>query len=102
MKTLNGIEKNLIIEKINSIKNELDELTDFTENVYKSDLNNVCIISEFTYKGYYCTFFKDKNRFIFTYEKNNYVEVCIFNSFEEMLCLIISSKTKSQNINKRR
>lgn len=102
MKTLNGIEKNLIVEKINSIKNELDELTDFTENVYKSDLNNVCIISEFTYKGYYCTFFKDKNRFIFTYEKNNYVEVCIFNSFEEMLCLIINSKVKSHNINKRR
>lgn len=35
-------------------------------------------------------------------EKNNYVEVCIFNSFEEMLCLIINSKTKSHNINKRR
>ena len=67
MKTLNGIEKVIILEKLNSIKNELDELTDFTETVYKSNLNNVLILSEFTYKGYYCTFFKDKNRFIFTY-----------------------------------
>lgn len=92
MKTLNGIEKVIILEKLNSIKNELDELTDFTETVYKSNLNNVLILSEFTYKGFYCTFFKDKNRFIFTYEKNNYVEVCIFNSFEEILCFIIENK----------
>lgn len=95
MKVLNGIEKVLIIEKINSIKNELNELTDFTENVYNSDLNNVLILSEFSYKGYYCTFFKDKNRFIFTYEKNDYVEVCIFNTFEEILCFIINSKLKN-------
>lgn len=99
MKTLNGIEKVIILEKLNSIKNELDELTDFTETVYKSNLNNVLILSEFTYKGYYCTFFKDKNRFIFTYEKNNYVEVCIFNSFEEILCFIIENKLLNKTKN---
>ncbi len=99
MKTLNGIEKVIILEKLNSIKNELDELTDFTETVYKSNLNNVLILSEFTYKSYYCTFFKDKNRFIFTYEKNNYVEVCIFNSFEEILCFIIENKLLNKTKN---
>lgn len=102
MKTLNEIEKMLIIEKINSIKNELNELTDFTENVYKTDLNNVLILSEFSYKGYYCTFFKDKNRFIFTYEKNDYVEVCIFNNFEEILCFIINSKLLNKKKNNRK
>lgn len=102
MKTLNGIEKILIIEKINSIKKELDELTDFTENVYKSDLNNVLILSEFTYKDYYCTFFKDKSRYIFTYEKNDYVEVCIFNSFEEILCFIIDSKLLNNTRNNKK
>lgn len=105
MKTLNGIEKILILEKLDSIKKELDELTNFTDIVYKSDLSNLLIISEFTYKGFYCTFFKDSKRFIFTYEKGNYVEVCIFNTFEEILCFIINSKllnkkkNRIQNIN---
>ncbi len=100
MKTLNGIEKVLILEKLESIKKEINELTDFTDIVYKSDLSNVLIISEFTYKGFYCTFFKDKNRFIFTYEKNDYVEVCIFNTFEEILCFIINSKLLSREKNR--
>lgn len=94
MKNLKGIEKSLILEKINSVKNELDKLTDFTDAVYKSNFENVLIISEFKYKGFMCTFFKDNNRFIFTYEKDDYVEVCIFNTFEEILCYIINSKLK--------
>ncbi len=95
MKNLKGIEKALILEKIDSIKSELDELTEFTDSVYKSNFDNVLIISEFTYRGFRCTFFKDTNRFVFTYEKNNYVEVCIFNTFEEILCFIINSKFKN-------
>lgn len=100
MKTLNGIEKILILEKLDSIKKELDELTNFTDIVYKSDLSNLLIISEFTYKGFYCTFFKDNKKFIFTYEKGNYVEVCIFNTFEEILCFIINSKLLNKEKNR--
>lgn len=99
MKTLSGVEKVLILEKLESIKKELNELTDFADIVYKSDLRNLIIISEFTYKGFYCTFFKDNKRFIFTYEKGTYVEVCIFNTFEEILCFIIDGKLLNRKKN---
>ena len=72
MKNKNNVEKLIILEKVN-----ID---------YSKDTKDFILISEFIYKGFLCTFFKDNNRFIFIYEKDDYAEVLIFNSFEELLC----------------
>lgn len=63
------------------------EDTDFKENP-----NKTTILSEFIYKNYKCAFFKDGTRLILTFEQNNHVEVCIFNTFEEILCFVIDNK----------
>lgn len=91
MKNKNNVEKMIILEKLNNINVDLTDLIDYSQNT-----KDFILISEFTYKGFACTFFKDNNRFIFTYEKNNYAEVLIFNSFEELLCNLIKNKLKKQ------
>ena len=66
-----------------------EDKADFEENTCKD-----VILSNFIYKDYNCVFFKDKERLILTFEKNNDVDVCIFNSLEEMLAYIVNSRLK--------
>ena len=66
------------------------------ETDFKEDPNKTIILSEFIYKNYKCAFFRDGTRLVLTFEKNNHVEVCIYNTFEEMLCLIIENRLNSQ------
>lgn len=68
-----------------------DDETDFKEQPIKN-----IILSEFIYKNYKCAFFRDNTRLILTFEKNNHVEVCIFNTFEEILCFVIDNKIDSK------
>ena len=70
-----------------------EEKTDFKEY-----LNKNIILSEFVYKNYKCAFFRDGTRLILTFEKNDYVEVCIFNTFEEILCFVIDNKLDLKKI----
>lgn len=65
---------------------------------FKEDPNKNIILSEFVYKNYKCAFFRDGTRLILTFEKNNHVEVCIFNTFEEILCFVIDNKLDLKKI----
>lgn len=66
------------------------------ETDFKEDPSKTIILSEFIYKNYKCAFFRDGTRLVLTFEKNNHVEVCIYNTFEEILCLIIENRLNSQ------
>lgn len=98
-----------ILDKLNCRSITIDELLEFdTEDLinliteeekdFKEISNKNIIISEFTYKNLKCAFFKDSTKLILTFERNNCVEVCIFNSFEEILCHIIDDRLKVQNV----
>lgn len=85
--------RDITIDDLVEIDTEyLIELITEEETDFKEDPNQNIILSEFIYKDYKCAFFRDGSRFVLTFEKNNHVEVCFFNTFEEILCFIIDNK----------
>lgn len=89
----NKIEKMIVLEKLKNINSDLTDLIDYSRND-----KDFILISEFIYKGYECAFFKDNSRFTLMYEKNNSVEVLVFNSFEEFLCRFIKLNIKNNHL----
>ena len=80
---------------------EIDELKELISEDKADFEENTCkdvILSNFIYKDYNCVFFKDKERLILTFEKNDDVDVCIFNSLEEMLAYIVNSRLKVKGV----
>ena len=76
------------------IENIIDLITE-NENDFNQISNNN-IMSEFYYKNFKCAFFRNGSRVVLTFEKNNNVDVCIFNSLEEMLCELIDIRLNSK------
>lgn len=91
--------RDITIEDLDNIEiDELIELITEDETDFKKELKKTVILSEFIYKDLKCAFFRDGSRLILTFEKNNNVEVCIFNTFEEILCFIIDNKLDLRKI----
>ena len=91
--------RDITVEDLANIDTEyLIDLITEEETDFKEDPNKDTILSEFIYKNYKCAFFRDGTRLILTFEKNNHVEVCIFNKFEEILCFVIDNKLDLKEI----
>lgn len=91
--------RDITVEDLVNIDTEyLIDLITEEETDFKEDPNKDIILSEFIYKNYKCAFFRDGTRLILTFEKNNHVEVCIFNTFEEILCFVIDNKLDLKKI----
>lgn len=90
--------RSITIDELLEIDTEaLINLITEEETDFKEISNKNIIISEFTYKNLKCAFFKDGTKLILTFERDNCVEVCIFNSFEEILCYLIDDRLKVQS-----
>ena len=91
--------RDISVDDLTQIDTEyLIELITEDNTDFKEDPNKNIILSEFVYKNYKCAFFRDGTRLILTFEKNNHVEVCIFNTFEEILCFVIDNKLDLKKI----
>ena len=89
--------RDITVEDLSKIDTEyLIYLITEDETDFKEDPNKTIILSEFIYRNYKCAFFRDGTRLVLTFEKNNHVEVCIYNTFEEILCFIIENRLNSQ------
>lgn len=91
--------RDITVDDLAQIDTEyLIDLITEDETDFKEDPNKNIILSEFVYKNYKCAFFRDGTRLILTFEKNNHVEVCIFNTFEEILCFVIDNRLDLKKI----
>lgn len=91
--------RDVTLEDLSSLDTEyLIELISEDKTEFKEFSNKTNILSEFTYKNYKCAFFRDGTKLILTFEQNNHVEVCIFNTLEEMLCFIIDKKLNLKKV----
>ncbi len=65
---------------------ELQELMCDEEFTEESD-----IISEFTYRGFYCIFCKSNEKYLLILNKNEKTEVIVFNQFEDIFSAVITN-----------
>jgi len=70
------------------IENVMGLIT-FSNDDFKEIPNKSKIYEEFYCENWECTFLNDKDRLILIYEKENHVEVLVFNSFIDMLCHLV-------------
>lgn len=65
---------------------ELQELMCDEESTEESD-----IISEFTYRGFYCIFCKSDEKYLLILNKNEKTEVIVFNQFEDIFSAVVTN-----------
>lgn len=79
--------QDITIEDLNNL--EINELLDILFNVDSEEISNENegdeIITEFTNRGYYCVFFKNKEQYFLLLIQDSHVDILVFDNIEEIL-----------------
>lgn len=82
--------KDITLDDLDELdSNELVELMKNVDDEIDQNQNDAKIIAEFIYKGLFCVLFKDNEKYILTYEKDDDARVLIFENIEQLLAIII-------------
>lgn len=89
--------RDITLDNINEL--DTDELIELMEiededDTIKEDLE---IVNQFIYNGFFCLLLKDNNKYILITEKNNNSKVITFNNIEQLLSIIGNIDNFSEN-----